>query len=199
MRARAVIVESGGANVASLRGALERLGCAVRLSADAREIRAATHVLLPGVGAAADAMARLRSRGLDALLAGLERPLLGVCLGMQLLYEASEEGAAACLGILPGRARRLAGSTDLPVPHIGWNELVPCGSTPLLEGVEGGAYVYFVHGYAVPPGPETRATAEHGARFSAIVQRGLVFGTQFHPERSGRVGARILANFLGVA
>jgi glutamine amidotransferase len=198
VRPRAVIVESGGANVASLAFALERLGCEARLSADAREIRAATHVLLPGVGAAADAMARLRARGLDEVLATLARPLLGICLGMQLLYQASEEGDAIGLGLLPGVARRFDDAPGLPVPHMGWNELVSTAPSPLMEGVPDGSYVYFVHSYALPPAPETRAVAEYGVPFSAVVQQGLVCGTQFHPERSGRVGARILANFLGL-
>jgi glutamine amidotransferase len=194
-----VIVASGGANVASLAFALERLGCQARLSADPGEIRAASHVFLPGVGAAADAMERLRARGLVDVLRELERPLLGICLGMQLLYEASEEGDATCLGLLPGVARRLADAPKRPVPHMGWNELLQTGSTRLLERVEPGAYVYFVHSYALAPGPETRAVAEYGQRFSAVVERELVCGTQFHPERSGPVGARILTNFLGLA
>ncbi len=196
MKARAVIVESGGANVASLRFALERLGCEPRLSSDAAEIRAATHVLLPGVGAAADAMARLRRRGLDELLPSLTRPVLGICLGMQLLYQASEEGDATCLGILPGVARRFADSPELPVPHMGWNELASTGPSPLMEGVPDGSFVYFVHSYALSPGPETRAIAEYGVPFSALVEQDLFFGTQFHPERSGKTGARILKNFL---
>lgn len=191
-----MIVASGGANVASLAFALERLGCAARLSADPAEIRAASHVFLPGVGAAADAMERLRAQGLDEVLRELERPLFGICLGMQLLHEASEEGGASCLGLFPGVARRLADAPGRPVPHMGWNELLPTGRSRLLDGVEPGARVYFVHSYALAPGAETCAVTEYGTRFSALVERERVCGAQFHPERSGPVGARILANFL---
>lgn len=199
MSAEVVVVASGGANVASLGFALERLGARARLSADAGEIRAASHVILPGVGAAADAMARLAALGLVELLASLTQPLLGICLGMQLLYERSEEGDARCLGLLPGVVRRIPGSPERPVPHMGWNQLVATRPTPLLDGVPDGAHVYFVHGYALAPGPETCAVTEYGAPLAAIVQRGNVCGMQFHPERSGPVGARLLANFLGLA
>ncbi len=196
--AKVVIVESGGANLASVRFALERLGCEPLLSSDPRAIRSATHVILPGVGAAADAMERLRRARLDELIPTLEQPVLGICLGMQLLFEASEEGAARCLGIFPGTARRFPSSSKRSVPHMGWNGLLPIAPCPLLEGIESGTFAYFVHSYALEPGPETRAVADYGISFAAIVQRGNVFGTQFHPERSGSVGSRILANFLEV-
>jgi glutamine amidotransferase len=116
-----VIVASGGANIASLQFALQRLEAPSVVSADAAEIRAASHVILPGVGAAADAMSRLRQSRLDTLIPTLQQPVLGICLGMQLLYEASQEGDARCLGIIPGSAARLAGAPDRPVPHMGWN------------------------------------------------------------------------------
>jgi len=193
-----VVVESGGANVASLCYALERLGAVPRISAEAAEIRAASHVILPGVGAAASAMARLAALDLVGLFATLAQPVLGICLGMQLLYEASEEGDASCLGLLPGVARRLAHAPDRPVPHMGWNRLAATRPSPLLAGVPDGAHVYFVHSYALALGPETAATAEYGGPFSAVVQRGNLCGMQFHPERSGRTGARLLANFLAL-
>lgn len=199
MSTRVVVVASGGANVASLLFALERLGAEARVSADAAEIRAATHVILPGVGAANDAMARLRARGLVELFATLTQPLLGICLGMQLLFEASEEGDATCLGLLPGVVRRLAPAPGRPVPHAGWNPLAATRPSPLLAGVPDGTHVYFVHGYALAPGPETCAVTEYGAPLAAVVQRANVCGMQFHPERSGRAGARLLANFLGLA
>jgi len=194
-----VIVASGGANIASLRFALQRLGVAAQVSADAARIRAASHVILPGVGAAADAMARLRRAALDAVIPTLRQPVLGICLGMQLLYESSAEGATACLGIIAGRALRLAHAEDRPVPHIGWNTLACTGHSPLLDGLHGPAYAYFVHSYALPVGPATVATTDYGEPFSACVQQGNFYGAQFHPERSAAVGARLLNNFLALS
>jgi imidazole glycerol-phosphate synthase subunit HisH len=193
-----VIVESGGANTASLQFALQRLGAASLVSHDARQIRAATHVILPGVGAAADAMSRLRIQGLDTLIPTLRRPVLGICLGMQLLYEASEEGLAGCLGILPGRARRFAPAAGRPVPHMGWNTLAIEQPSPLLEGLRTGDYAYFVHSYALAPSATTIASSSYGAPFSACVQWRNFYGAQFHPERSAEVGARLLQNFLSL-
>jgi glutamine amidotransferase len=193
---RVVIIDNGGANTASLQFALERLHCAATLSSDPDEIQSATHVILPGVGAAADSMQRLRARGLDQLLPALRQPVLGICLGMQLLYEASEEGDAKCLGIIPGTARRLAAAPGRPVPHMGWNTLAVNQECSLLHGLQPDARAYFVHSYAVPVGAETIASSEYGERFSAVVASRNWFGTQFHPERSGSVGAEVLANFL---
>ncbi|MCC5794185.1 MAG: imidazole glycerol phosphate synthase subunit HisH [Chromatiales bacterium] len=195
---RVVIIDSGGANIASLRYALARLGHQSRLSSDPDEISGATHVILPGVGAAAAAMEQLRSRGLDQLIPRLTRPLLGICLGMQLLFEHSAEDDARCLGILPGGAGRLPGGSGLPVPHMGWNQLELCASSPLFNGVSSGDWCYFVHSYAVPVAPATLATSTYGIRFSAVAGQANFFGTQFHPERSGVTGARILANFLAL-
>lgn len=190
-----VIIDNGGANIASVRFALERLGCAPTLSAEAETIRRATHVLLPGVGAAADAMTRLRAQGLDRVIPELRQPVLGICLGMQLLFDSSAEGETACLGILRGRAERFA-MEDLPVPHMGWNQLEPQRPTPLLAGIEAGAYAYFVHSYAIPLLPETVAASTYGAPFTAIASARNFHGAQFHPERSSATGARLLANFL---
>jgi len=193
---RVVIIDSGGANIASLRFALERLGAQAALSADPGVIREATHVVLPGVGAAQDAMQRLRERGLAALIPQLAQPLLGICLGMQLLFESSAEGDTPCLGILPGRAQRLPPAADRPVPHMGWNTLQPCAASPLLSGIDGGTYAYFVHSYALPLSEATIVRCDYGLAFSACVQRANFFGAQFHPERSAAVGARLLRNFL---
>jgi imidazole glycerol-phosphate synthase subunit HisH len=193
-----VIVESGGANIASLQFALQRLEVASAVSADAAEIRAASHVILPGVGAAADAMSRLRRNGLDALIPTLQQPVLGICLGMQLLCEASQEGDARCLGIIPGRAARLAEAHDRPVPHMGWNTLEIRRPCALLEGLADGDYAYFVHSYALNVSPATVASTGYGAPFSACVQWRNFYGTQFHPERSAAVGARLLQNFLAI-
>ncbi len=191
-----VIVANGGANIASLRFALERLEVTATLSADFARIRAATHVILPGVGAAADAMARLKRDRLDELLPKLRQPVLGICLGMQLLFEVSDEGQTPCLGIIPGRATRFAEAPGRPVPHIGWNTLDLVRPSPLLAGIESGAHAYFVHSYALPLSEGTVASTGYGEPFTACVQRGNFFGAQFHPERSAALGARVLNNFL---
>jgi glutamine amidotransferase len=193
-----VIVASGGANIASLQFALQRLDAAASVSADAAEIGAATHVILPGVGAAADAMSRLRQSGLDRLIPTLRQPVLGICLGMQLLYEASEEGATTCLGIIPGRAARLAAAIDRPVPHMGWNTLDIRRPCELLAGLADGDYAYFVHSYALETTSATVASTHYGVSFSACVQWRNFYGAQFHPERSAAVGARLLKNFLAI-
>jgi glutamine amidotransferase len=192
----AVIVDCGGANLASLRFALERLGVRAQLSRDARTIAAASHVLLPGVGAAPDAMRRLALSGLAPTLRSLTQPVLGICLGMQLLCAHSEEGPTACLGVLPERVRRLAAAPQLPVPHMGWNQLGDARADALLEGIAPRSWVYFVHSYAVAPSVHTLASAAYGAPLAAVVRRGNFCGTQFHPERSGATGARLLRNFL---
>ena len=197
MRARdVVVVASGGANIASLRFALERLGAQGELSADPARIRAASHVILPGVGAAADAMARLERSGLDRVLPGLTQPVLGICLGMQLLHEASEEGGARCLGVIPGVARRFAEASGRPVPHMGWNTLEVRRDCPLLEGIADAAHAYFVHSYALEVREATVASCRYGAPFSACVAWRNFYGAQFHPERSAGAGARLLENFL---
>ena len=191
-----VIVDGGGANLASLTYALERLGARTHVSRDARTIAAAARVVLPGVGAARHAMERLRGAGLIPVLRALTQPVLGICLGMQLLFERSAEGATTCLGVLPQSVQRLSASPRYPVPHMGWNELKPLRADPLLEGVEDGDYAYFVHSYAVPITEATLASTEYGAPLSAIVRRENFWGTQFHPERSSATGARVLQNFL---
>jgi len=191
-----VIIESGGANIASLQYAIERLGVASSVSADATRIRGATHVILPGVGAAANAMQRLRTAQLDRVIPELTQPVLGICLGMQLLYDSSAEGSTSCLGIVPGRAERFESAPGLPVPHIGWNTLALQAPSALLEGLGNGDYAYFVHSFALPLGTATVATTVYGRAFSACVQWRNFFGAQFHPERSAGVGARLLQNFL---
>jgi glutamine amidotransferase len=198
-----VIVASGGANTASLQFALQRLGVESVLSADASRIRAASHVILPGVGAAADAMQRLRQGHLDTVIPALEQPVLGICLGMQLLFEASQEGASRqgdvrCLGIIPGRAERFATSPGRPVPHMGWNTLDIRRRCALLMGLADGDYAYFVHSYALGLSEATVASTGYGAPFSACVQWRNFYGAQFHPERSAAVGARLLGNFLAL-
>jgi glutamine amidotransferase len=192
----AVIIDSGGANLASLVFALERLGTQATVTTDARAITSAPRVILPGVGAAADAMRRLRSAGLDRLLPGLEQPVLGICLGMQLLFERSEEGPADGLGVMPGTVQRMRAVPGRPVPHMGWNRLRPLREDALLAGLDEKDYVYFVHSYAAPVTAATLASAEYGAPFAAVARSRNFWGTQFHPERSGAAGARLLENFL---
>jgi glutamine amidotransferase len=191
-----VIIDSGGANLASLQFALERLGARARVSADAATIAAAPRLLLPGVGSASGAMQRLQTLGLAALLARLTQPLLGICLGMQLLFERSAEGSTTCLGIIPGEVRALQPAPERPVPHMGWNSLLALQTDPLLEGIGQRDYFYFVHSYAAPPSATALASTEYGAAFAAVVRQRNFWGTQFHPERSASAGARLLANFL---
>ena len=196
MSTRLAIIDSGGANIASLLFAMERLGIPAVLTTDPAQLQAASHVMLPGVGAAADCMGRLRKAGLVETIRQLRQPLLGICVGMQLLFESSEEGDVACLGLLPGRVRRFADRPDLPVPHMGWNQLEFATPTPLLEGMTSGDYMYFVHSYCVPVSELTLAATQYGEPFSAVVHRGHIYGAQFHPERSAASGARLLQNFL---
>jgi glutamine amidotransferase len=191
-----VIIASGGANLASLKFALQRLGTDASVTEDVEEIRRASHVLLPGVGAARDAMERLQSTGLAAAIPELSQPVLGICLGMQLLFSGSDEDAADCLEIIPGQAARFQATNARRVPQMGWNELKIESSSTLLTGIRNGGYAYFIHSYALPVSEFTLATADYGATFSAIVQKDNFFGTQFHPERSAALGAQLLANFL---
>lgn len=191
-----VLIDSGGANIGSVQYALERLGANARLSADADVITRAERVILPGVGAAGAGMARLRELGLVDVVRGLRQPLLGICLGMQLLFESSEENESECLGLLPGRVRKLTGGEGVRVPHMGWNALEPRRNDPLLDGIPAGGQAYFVHSYAAPLCAGTLATTTHGETFAAVVRHGRCWGAQFHPERSAAVGARLLENFL---
>jgi glutamine amidotransferase len=190
------IIDSGGANIASLKFALERLGIDAKLTTDARTIEAADHVILPGVGAAAAAMRRLKGSGLDAVVPTLKQPVLGICLGMQLLAQASEEDDAECLGIFPGIARKLSASPDTPVPNMGWCPTSSIQGNPLLNGIDDGSYFYFVHSYALPVADYSVATATHNNQFTAAIAYKNFYATQFHPERSSAAGAKILANFL---
>lgn len=192
------IVDGGGANIASLCFALERLGVAGELTTDPERIRSAGRVILPGVGAARDAMDRLRARGLDQLIGELRQPVLGICLGLQLLFERSEEESAECLGLLPGTALRFVADAEHSVPHMGWNRVQAKPPSRLLAGLPDGAQFYFVHSYAVPVTAHTTGVCEYGREFSAVVERDNICATQFHPERSGENGARVLANFLAM-
>jgi glutamine amidotransferase len=198
MNREVAIIATGGANLASLGFALQRLEANAVVTEDPERVRAAGHVILPGVGAARDAMERLSAKGLDRVVTRLTQPVLGICLGMQLLFAHSEEDCTDCLGVIGGTARRFPQSPHLPVPQMGWNQLHVIRPTPLLRGVAEGSFAYFIHSYAVAELPATCAVAEYGTQFSAVVAQGNFFGTQFHPERSSKLGAQVLANFLAL-
>lgn len=191
------IVDAGGANLGSVRYALDRLGATPRIVRDADGLRGAARVILPGVGAAAPAMRLLLERGFADVLREPQQPLLGICLGMQLLFEHSEEGDVACLGLLRGRVRKMTAAPGVRVPHMGWNRLRVRAASRLTDGIDDGAWAYFVHGYAAPVTDACAATCSHGSMFAAVVEQGLVAGAQFHPERSAGAGAQLLHNFLG--
>jgi glutamine amidotransferase len=190
------IIDSGGANIGSVRYALQRLGAESVFTADPEVIRRADRVILPGVGAAAAAMAQLRSHGLVSCIRELTQPVLGICLGMQLLFESSSEGDVDCLGLIAGRLERFGEAPGLRVPHMGWNHANVERADPLLEGLKEEPWFYFVHSYYAPVSPATLASCQHGVPFSAMVQQDNFRGAQFHPERSADQGAQILKNFL---
>lgn len=190
------LIDAGGANLGSVRDALERLGTEVTIVRDGDGLRGAERVILPGVGAAEPGMRLLRERGFVEILRTSKKPLLGVCLGMQLLFDSSEEGDVEGLGLVPGRIFRLQEAPGVRVPHMGWNTLQRVQDSALMSGIDDASSVYFVHSYAAPVTADCIAGCEHGQSFAAIVRRGHVCGAQFHPERSGAAGARLLANFL---
>lgn len=191
------VVPGGGENVNSVLFALERLGATPELTVDASRIAAADRVILMGVGAAPPAMAKLRERGLVDCLRALTQPFLGICIGMQLLFERSAEGDTECLGILPGRVERLPGGAGLTIPQMGWNRLdVLAPDDPLLAGIRTGDWVFYANSYYAPVSGVTTARTDYGVPLSAVVRRGNVFGCQFHPEKSRRVGRLIIENFL---
>lgn len=191
------VVGYGAGNTASVQFALERLGASVVITDNADQIAAAERLILPGVGAAAYAMRRLEALGLTTPIRAFSRPLLGVCLGQQLLFDRSDEGGGGdLLGLIPGTVRKLEGRADLPVPHMGWARLEGVRPDPLLAGVSDGDYAYFVHSFVCPDGDATLATAAYGTVVPAVVRKANRWGCQFHPERSAATGARILQNFL---
>lgn len=194
-----VIVNNGGANINSLLVALQRLNAEVTLTQQAAVIKRASHIILPGVGAAATAMQLLTNYGLVTPLRTLTQPVLGICLGMQLLYECSDEGDIACLGIISGSVKKLKNSPEITVPHMGWNTLEIISENKLCKDIKNDDYCYFVHSYAAAIANETCAVSKHGEKFSAIVQKNNFYGTQFHPEKSGKVGLQILKNFLEIS
>lgn len=196
---KTVIVNSGCANIASVKFAFERLGASVYVSSDIQEISKADRVILPGVGTFDFAMSGLVKNQLINAIKSLKQPVLGICLGMQLYFDGSAEGVAQGLGLAKGMANKFLSEPNLPVPHMGWNQLENLSDDPLLKGLDEGAYVYFVHSYFIPLGETTLAETTYGKTFSASVRRENFWGCQFHPERSGDVGATILHNFLNLS
>lgn len=194
-----VIVDTGCANLASVQYAFERLGVEPVISNSAEVISSADRVVLPGVGSAPFAMKSINTKNLKPVLQSLSQPVIGICLGMQLLFETLEEGGETVegLGLVPGSIIAL-GTGNLPSPHMGWNTLSPLSNDPLLNGVSNGDFAYFVHSYAADVTDVTIASSEYGSPFSAIVRKDNVWGCQFHPERSSKTGAQILKNFLEI-
>ena len=192
-----VIIDTGCANISSLKFAVERLTPEVLVSADPDQIRAAERVLLPGVGSAGFAMDALQARGLVPVIRSLTQPVLGICLGMQLLLSHSTEGATDCLDIIPGEVIALD-APGLRLPHMGWNTVHTLSEHPLFEDIPDDEYFYFVHSFGLGIGEDTLAEYQYGNPFSAALARGNFMGVQFHPERSGKMGSRLLKNFLGL-
>jgi len=190
-----VVVNSGGANISSVLHALRRLGAEPQFTDNAATIKAAERVILPGVGAAGTAMDVLQARGLVEVIRNLRQPVLGICLGMQLLFDSSAEDDAQLLGLIPARLEQLSGGQGLRVPHMGWNAIENLRQDRLTDSLDG-EWFYFVHSFAAPVGAWTLSTSTHGDTFSAIVQQDNFYGAQFHPERSAKAGAELLRGFL---
>lgn len=193
---KVAIVKYNAGNTASVTNALVRLGVQPLITADPSELAAADKVIFPGVGEASSAMNYLRATGLDATIRSLRQPFLGICLGMQLLCASTEENDAACLGIVPLQVMKFS-PNGLKVPQIGWNTIGEL-SSPLFAGTSNRDYVYFVHSYYVELGSETTAETDYGTKFSAAIQHNNFHAVQFHPEKSGATGKRILENFLAL-
>jgi glutamine amidotransferase len=193
---RIAIVKYNAGNTASVANALNRLGAEAIITDDAEVLSTVDKVIFPGVGEASTAMIRLRDRGVSEVIKSLRQPVLGICLGMQLLCASSDENGAVCLGILPYRVKRFSGC-EIRTLHTGWNTVNDLRS-PLFKGIEENEHFYFVHGYYVEPGTETTATCVYGDTFSAAIQHENFHAVQFHPEKSGRAGQTVIGNFLNL-
>ncbi|AWB67551.1 imidazole glycerol phosphate synthase subunit HisH [Saccharobesus litoralis] len=192
---KVVIIDTGCANLSSVKFAVERLGYNVTVTYDADTIKAADKVFLPGVGAAGAAMEIINERGLVEVVQSLTQPVLGICLGMQLMTAFSEEGQVDCLQLTDDKVAPLQ-ANGLRLPHMGWNTLTEIADHPLFAGVNQDDYFYFVHSFCVNPSGTTLATCDYGQTFAASIGRDNFMGVQFHPERSGKSGAKIIKNFL---
>jgi glutamine amidotransferase len=198
MSQQIVIVNTGCANISSVKFAIERLGVNVAVSDDLKTIQRADKIFLPGVGSANAAMASIEKKQLTACIQSLSQPVLGICLGMQLMVESSEEsltGKTQCLGLIPGTVNRMQ-TGELRLPHMGWNTVKPIGDAPLFKGLDDNSYFYFVHSFAVAVSEYTMASCEYALPFSAALHKDNFFGVQFHPERSSDAGAQLLKNFI---
>ena len=191
------IIDYKCGNLQSVKNALERLGAEYVVTADKEVIRKADRVILPGVGSAATAMQSLIETGLCDTIRSLRRPVLGICVGMQIMCRWSEEGNTECLGIFDSKVKKFIPDGDLKVPHMGWNRINNLESK-LFKDMKGGAYVYYVHSYYPALCPDTIATTVHGTMFSGALKYENFYGTQFHPEKSGDIGEQILKNFLNL-
>jgi imidazole glycerol phosphate synthase, glutamine amidotransferase subunit len=191
------IIDYNTGNIRSVENALHRLGAEYELSADPDAIRRADRVILPGVGHCGEAIARLREQGLDRVIRDLRRPVLGICVGMQAMCRHTEEGDADGLGIFDAKVRRFDSAGGFKVPHMGWNNISNLDSK-LFREIKGGEYVYFVHSYYAPLCPDTIATTDYGGMFSSALKYENFYGTQFHPEKSGDAGEKIISNFLTI-
>ncbi|WP_228063586.1 imidazole glycerol phosphate synthase subunit HisH [Pasteurella sp. 19428wF3_WM03] len=190
-----VIIDTACANLSSVKFAFDRLGYAAEITSDLNKIKAADKLILPGVGTAVAAMKNLQERGLIEVIQNLTQPVLGICLGMQLMTAFSEEGKVNTLNLMPSQTV-LIPDTGLPLPHMGWNNVRYVEGCPLFDGIEQNSHFYFVHSYAVSPNDNTIATCHYGVDFSAAIAKGNFYGVQFHPERSGKNGALLLRNFV---
>ena len=190
-----VIIKYNAGNIQSVLYALERIGQQAVVTDDPDQIREAGKVIFPGVGEASTAMEYLKGRGLDRLLKDLKQPVLGICLGMQLMCSYSEENDTDCLGIFEEKVKKFSGGEGLKVPQIGWNNIYDL-KTPLFDGLKENSFCYFVHGYYADLGRHTIATTHYGLPYSSGLHRGNFYGVQFHPEKSAAVGEQILKNFL---
>lgn len=203
MNKKILIINTGCANIASVRFAFQRLGVEVQVSDDPEQILHADKVVLPGVGSAPMAMQSIQQKGLVSCIQSLQQPVLGVCLGMQLMLSQSEEGEfgqtrlTACLDLIPGRVQRMQ-VDKLRLPHMGWNSVCSYVENPLFDGIPDGSYFYFVHSFAVAVYPHTIATCDYAGKFSAAIAKDNFFGVQFHPERSSDAGAQLLSNFVNL-
>lgn len=191
------VIDYNMGNICSLGNALGRLGAEWVLTSDHTQINRASHVILPGVGNASEAMVNLKRLGLPEEIWKIRRPVLGICVGMQVMCRHSEEGNAECMGIFDAKVKRFSEMPGIKVPHMGWSRISNLESN-LFKGVEKNPYVYFVHSYYAPLCPDTIATSRHPEMFSAALKYENFYGVQFHPEKSGEVGERIIANFLSL-
>ena len=190
------IVDTGGANLTSVTNALDRLEAKWSITKDEQTIKAASHVLLPGVGAAADSMTRIEQDGLIEIIKTLKQPVLGICLGMQLLFESSEEGNVPCLKIIPGQVKAIPKKPLLSIPHMGWNQVRTKKASALFNNIKEESHFYFIHSFMGPMNTFTIASTDYGEEIPAVVQKDNFYGAQFHPEKSGEAGSQFLRNFL---